>query len=647
MKKLFVELSFIVFGFVLAAGADARTDNGVVLYSADVNIGVSPVLVFPGVKLADIKDLYLGCHFGGIHVAASGREGKGWNIRKSPGSNGIRVEYQVHDDKFIKCVIVDLSDGDGGVYAKKSGTGYKEASDSVAVGYRFGDSLRIANSYDVYGLFVEPLALRRLNPDRVCEKCVTLKRYPVVPYPRELVPAKGECRAGIKPKSVRVSGIPAEGYELSVTPNGVTIRASDAAGEFYAKETLRQLSDGKSIPCCKIKDSPRFKWRGIMVDDVRHFMGKEQVKRTIDEMARFKFNVFHWHLTDDQSWRIDVPGYPELLDYGDQYSLITDKKLRVRMPEGPRAGKRYYTADDIREVVTYAAERHIKVVPEIDFPGHFYAVLCAYPEFACKPESVYKQGRWPMVEGWRDGREPMCIANPDAVKFIEAALDAVCDLFPDSDTIHIGGDECHFEFWKDCPKCQAMMKREGMKKPQELQAWLTRRVVQHLERRGRRAIGWDEILDAPPGVLPEGTMGMFWASRGAKRTVKAAKAGHELVNSSTRYCYFDYRQGLAGDKHRYIGGNIPLRQVYAFDPLAGLPADAHGKVVGGQCNNWAEFTYNGQDLEWKLWPRALALSEVLWTYPDPQKRNFAGFERRAAVRRDEMVKRGVNAAPLK
>ena len=615
------------------------------LYSvSDGNIGSAPALVFPGVKIADIKDSFLGCHFRGLHITNYGREGKGWNIRKSPAGDGIRVEYQVHDAKFIKCVIVDLADGEGGVYAKKIGTGYKEAVDGVEIGCSFGDDLASISKYEVYGLFVEPPALRRANPDRICEKCVILKRYSLIPYPREIVPAKGECRADVKPKFVRVSGIPAEGYELSVTPDGVTVRASDAAGEFYAKETLRQLSDGKFIPCCEIKDSPRFRWRGVQVDDARHFIGKEAIKRTIDEMARYKFNVFHWHLTEDPSWRIDVPGYPKLLDYGDQY--LTDKNQK-RLPDGPRAGKRYYTADDIREVVAYAAERHIKIVPEIDFPGHFYAVLCAYPEFACNSENVYKQGRWPMVTGWKEGRDPMCVGNPDAVKFVEAALDAVCDLFPDSDIIHIGGDESHFEFWKDCPKCQALMKREGMKKLFDIQAWLTRRVVKRLEARGRRAIGWDEILEAEPGVLPQGTMGMRWHPRGGGgRSVRAAKAGHEIVNSTHGFCYFDQRQGLNRDPYRYLGGNITVGRVYAFDPLGGFPAEVHSKVIGGQCCNWGEFTFDGKGLEWKLWPRALAMAEVLWTYPDMKKRNYMEFKRRAAVCREEMVKRGVNAAPI-
>ena len=636
--------------------------KGVAMSDTDDIVTPTPALSLPGVTLDDIKDCYLGCHFTGTSISETGREGRGCNVRPTPDGKGLRVEFQIHDDTYVKCVVVDLANGVGGVYARKIGTGYKAFSKSVQVGNPFGDVTR-RDGYDVFRLFAEPPARRKAGGATLCERCAAKPKHTVIPAPRAIKFTGGTFlwRGKYTPKKERVSSIPAEGYELSVSPGGVKIRASDAAGEFYARQTLAQLggpsfaagSDGTkpdppaTLPCCEIKDSPRFKWRGVMIDDVRHFMGKEQVKRTIDEMAKYKLNVFHWHLTDDQSWRIDVPGYPELLDYGDQYSLMTDKKLRVRMPNGPRAGRRYYTADDIREVVAYAKARRVKVVPEIDFPGHFYAVLCAYPEFACKPESVYKQGRWPMVEGWRDGREPMCVANPDAVKFVEAALDAVCDLFPDSEVIHIGGDECHFEFWKDCPKCQAMMQKEGMKRPQELQAWLTRRVVKHLEKRGRRAIGWDEILDAKPGVLPPKTMGMFWfPKRGAARTARAAKAGHELVNSSTHFCYFDFRQGLAGDTHRYIGGNIPLSRVYAFDPLAGISAEAGGKVVGGQCNNWGEFTYDGKDLEWKLWPRGLALAEVLWTYPDPQKRDFAEFERRAATHRDAMVKRGVNAAPV-
>ena len=638
MKRIIVFVFCLLTYFNISSFAFSALTQEVYSVTGDI-ISSSAVLTLRDVTLEEIKDAYLGCHFTGPAITDTGREGRGCNVRKTPDGKGLRVEFQIHDDKFVKCVLVDLMDGEGGVWARKVGTSYKKVAKGATVGISFGD-VSGKDGYEVFCLFAAPAEIA------LCNRCADPIKCALIPKPREMTLTGGTCASEENLKVVRVAGIPAEGYELSVTTNGVTILASDEAGEFYARQTLSQLKKvtDATIPCCEIKDSPRFKWRGVLVDDARHFIGKEAIKRTIDEMARYKFNVFHWHLTEDPSWRIDVPGYPKLLDYGDQY--LTDKNQK-RLPDGPRAGKRYYTADDIREVVAYAAERHVKIVPEIDFPGHFYAVLCAYPEFACNSENVYKQGRCPMVTGWKEGRDPMCVGNPDAVKFVEAALDAVCDLFPDSDIIHIGGDESHFEFWKDCPKCQALMKREGMKKLFDIQAWLTRRVVKRLEARGRRAIGWDEILEAEPGVLPQGTMGMRWHPRGGGgRSVRAAKAGHEIVNSTHGFCYFDQRQGLKRDPYRYLGGNITVGRVYAFDPLGGFPAEVHSKVIGGQCCNWGEFTFNGKELEWKLWPRAMAMAEILWTYPDPKIRDFEDFKRRATVRREEMVARGINAAPL-
>ena len=638
MKRIIVFVFCLLTYFNISSFAFSALTQEVYSVTGDI-ISSSAVLTLRDVTLEEIKDAYLGCHFTGPAITDTGREGRGCNVRKTPDGKGLRVEFQIHDDKFVKCVLVDLMDGEGGLWARKVGTSYKKVAKGATVGISFGD-VSGKDGYEVFCLFAAPAEIA------LCNRCADPIKCALIPKPREMTLTGGTCVSEENLKVVRVAGIPAEGYELSVTTNGVTILASDEAGEFYARQTLSQLKKvtDATIPCCEIKDSPRFKWRGVLVDDARHFIGKEAIKRTIDEMARYKFNVFHWHLTEDPSWRIDVPGYPKLLDYGDQY--LTDKNQK-RLPDGPRAGKRYYTADDIREVVAYAAERHVKIVPEIDFPGHFYAVLCAYPEFACNSENVYKQGRCPMVTGWKEGRDPMCVGNPDAVKFVEAALDAVCDLFPDSDIIHIGGDESHFEFWKDCPKCQALMKREGMKKLFDIQAWLTRRVVKRLEARGRRAIGWDEILEAEPGVLPQGTMGMRWHPRGGGgRSVRAAKAGHEIVNSTHGFCYFDQRQGLKRDPYRYLGGNITVGRVYAFDPLGGFPAEVHSKVIGGQCCNWGEFTFNGKELEWKLWPRAMAMAEILWTYPDPKIRDFEDFKRRATVRREEMVARGINAAPL-
>jgi hexosaminidase len=436
----------------------------------------------------------------------------------------------------------------------------------------------------------------------------------LVPMPREITLTKGSCPAAAKPKVEKVAGIAKEGYELSVTPKGVTIRASGDAGVFYAQQTLAQLADATSasLPCCEIKDSPRFMWRGVHMDDVRHFMGKDTVKRLIDEIAKYKFNVFHWHLTDDQAWRLEMPEYPELT---------------------AKLGSDFYTAADVKEVLAYAAERHVTVVPEVEFPGHFRGVRLAYKDFSCR-DAPYPY--------------PMCVGNSNAVIFAEKALDRVCDLFT-SKVIHFGGDECKRGGWEKCPRCQELIKREGLSGVEAIQPWLTRRLTAHLEAKGRHAIGWDEIFDDAGDTLPKGTMGMCWRREGIG--AGAANKGYKIVRCPTSHCYFDYSQGLEGDTHDYFmrtsGWKSTIDKVYSFDPLEGVAPEARGNIVGGQCCNWTEKTFNREDLEFKLWPRALALAEVLWTYPEPGKRNFAEFKRRAIVRRDEMAARGMNVAPLK
>ena len=346
-----------------------------------------------------------------------------------------------------------------------------------------------------------------LAAEGTCADCA------LIPMPREVAPRTGAYLSAEGAETVGVkrladAAIPAEGYRMVVAEDGITVWSSDDAGAFYARQTLRQLAQKKAkewrYPCVEIRDAPAFRWRGVLLDEGRHFFGKETVRKLLDLMAMYKFNVFHWHLTDDPSWRIEVPGYPELLDYGDQCRMSKDQKP---MGTSPRAGRRYYTTDDIREVVAYAAERHVTIVPEVEFPGHFFAAACAYPEFACDPESVKGKNRLPMVCGIQ--RDVMCVGNPDAVKFVEAALDAVCDLFP-SKVVHIGGDECPRTAWEKCTKCRALMEREGLSEVGDIQTWLTRHVVEYLEKKRRRAIGWDEMLDAKEGALPVSAMGMRW-----------------------------------------------------------------------------------------------------------------------------------------
>ena len=480
----------------------------------------------------------------------------------------------------------------------------------------------------------------------------------LIPAPREARVTGGECVAVKPPRLVKTPGIPPEGYELSITTNGITIRHSDDAGAYYANMTLFHSgrydpkAKCKTYPCMEIRDWPQFKWRGVHVDDSRHFLGKDTILRIIEQMSWFKFNVLHWHLIDDQFWPLEIPGYPELQNYGGE-CLVDGQKRRYR---GEKVKPGVYTANDVKEIVAYAKERHVTVVPEVEFPGHAVCALCAYPEFCCDPQHILKRGRDPSNFGG-GGIGVFCIGNPDVVRFLERTLDHVCEIFP-SEVIHIGGDECPRNFWEKCPKCQAFVKREGLSGVEQIQPWVTRHFTEYLAKKGRRAIGWDEIFIESKNrnvtvrntkitsLLSKTTMGMCYREQGAG--VAAANQGYDIVMTPHRYTYFDYRQGLAEDPFLYFGGaRLPLARVYRFDPLAGIDAAARPRVVGGQCCNWTSHTFGRFDLEWKLWPRGFALAEVLWTYPDPAKRDFAEFAKRAAEYRRRLIAAHVNCAPLK
>ncbi len=481
----------------------------------------------------------------------------------------------------------------------------------------------------------------------------------VVPRPAKTVEKPGVCQIAGKAKVTdKVSyatdaSIPKEGYRLVVAENGIRVASSDAAGKFYALETLKQLARpnklGLSVPCVEIEDAPRYAWRGVHLDECRHFFGKEVVKGILDLLARYKLNRLHWHLTDDQGWRIDVPGYPELVKYGAvrPYSVKRGEKATKGGKEdaGKYDGKPYgpffYTEADLREIVAYAAARHIQVVPEVELPGHVYAALAAYPAFACKPQNLAK--RIPRIV-WGVEKDVLCVGNDKAVKFMEDVLDYVCKVFP-GDVVHIGGDECPNVRWKDCPKCQARVKAKGLKSHVELQPWITRHFVDFLAKRGRRTIGWDEYLI---GDIPKRAMGMSWRMPKKGREVvtgaAAAERGHDMVMTQTGYCYLDYAQGLKNDRYQYIGGNLPLAKCYSFDPCAGVSEKAKAHVLGGQGNSWTEYTWAKEDLDWKMWPRMLALAEVFWL--GEKKPGFDDFKERAAVQRDWLRQAGVNCAPL-
>ena len=486
----------------------------------------------------------------------------------------------------------------------------------------------------------------------------------VVPAPQEMKVNEGSFSLKAKTlerkdyKYTLDKSLPKEGYRLSVTAGGIAVASADEAGRFYAEQTLRQLGevkDGKlAYPCVEIVDSPNYGWRGALLDEGRHFFGKETVKSMIDLMAYHKLNVLHWHLTEDQGWRIDIPGMPELVKYG-SWRKESPKhgaklkhlgKFRYAIEcNGQKYGPFYYSEADLREVVAYAAERHITVVPEIDIPGHMRSAIAAYPHLTCFPENITERSAHSI---WGISTDVLCIGNDETVKFLERVFDFVCDVFP-SEVIHIGGDECPRISWEKCPKCRARMEKEGYTKAGQLQGWITRHIAARLAKRGRRIMGWDEILadDAPKTAI-----GQSWRTQsgnGAGTTLvggaEAARLGYDMVMTPHTETYYDYYQGLKDDPFQYPGGMIPLKRAYAFDPSAGVVPEARKHVLGSQAQMWSEYIWNEYDLQWKMWPRACAMAETLWT--KPEKKNFDCFMKRMETHRSRLVKMGVNCAPLK
>ena len=479
---------------------------------------------------------------------------------------------------------------------------------------------------------------------------VVLAALALVPKPAEFVEKEGLCPSNAPASVSRDARLPPEGYRLVVRAGSVSISAADDAGEFYARQTMRQLRGANGeMPCCEIVDFPQYSWRGLMLDDARHFFGKTVVKRCLDLMARHKMNVFHWHLVDDQGWRLELKRHPELVEWGavrPQSVLYgtkpswPDGKLHFEL-DGQQYGPFFYTQEDVREILAYAKARHIRVVPEIEMPGHVRALLAAHPELSCVGSSLPRVPRM----FWSIEDDVLCAGNEDGARLMEDILDEVCELFPDSDVIHIGGDECPKTRWQSCAKCQAKLKAMGLKDERALQAALTTRIARFLESRGRRAIGWDEIL---LGDVPKSAIGMSWRTarhgRGVMSAPEAARRGHDVVCTPNTVCYLDYAQGLEEDPYTYIGGNLPLKRCYWFDPSAGVAEKDRVHILGGQANCWSEYTTTRFDLDWKTWPRACAIAEALWT--GPEKRDWRDFAKRLSEHRRRLVAEGVNAAPF-
>ena len=418
-----------------------------------------------------------------------------------------------------------------------------------------------------------------------------------------------------------------EGYVMTVNARGVTIQGGSAAGVFYGIQTLRKaLKEGPIMNPVVISDCPRFKWRGMHLDCSRHFFPVSFVKKFIDLLALHNMNRFHWHLTDDQGWRLEIKSWPRLIEVGSQRTgtiIGTNSDLDDHIPYGG-----YYTHAEAREIVAYAAERHITVIPEIDMPGHMLAALASYPELGCTG-GPYQVGHY-----WGVYKDVLCVANPKVYQFVEDVLKEVMDIFP-SEVIHIGGDETPTDKWQQCPKCQALAKTlpasqtvdsEAFEpltsKLSPLQAHFTKRVFDFLTSRGRRALGWDEILDGSP----QDAMIMSW--RGTEPGARAAETGHDVVMSPTTHCYFDYQQveDPLFEPSR-CGGFIPIEKVYSLDPAPdSVSVEARSHILGVQANLWAEYMTNEEMVEYQALPRMSALAEVQWT--TPARKDFGSFKDR-------------------
>lgn len=413
-------------------------------------------------------------------------------------------------------------------------------------------------------------------------------------------------------------------YRLSVRESGVSVRAGNASGLFYGVQTFLQLvppdtagADHVSLPGIEIEDRPRFGWRGMHLDVSRHFCPVDFIKKYIDLLALHKMNLFHWHLTDDQGWRIEIKKYPRLTDIG----------AWRKEPDGRTYGG-FYTQREIGEIVEYARRRFVTVVPEIEMPGHAVAALAAYPEYSCTGGPFEVETRWGVFD------DVYCAGKEATFEFLRDVLTEVADLFPGT-YVHIGGDECPKARWQDHNLCQMRMIEGHLANENELQAYFVARIARTLAAMGKRLVGWDEILD---GGAPKGAIIMAW--RNAEKGVEAALSGHDVVMTPGTHCYFDHYQGKENEP-KAIGGFTPLEKVYTFEPIPeNFPADLTHHVLGAQGNVWTEYMPNTNHIEYMVFPRLCALSEVLWS--PHEARLYPDFLRRLGVHTKRLDRLRVN-----
>ena len=422
-----------------------------------------------------------------------------------------------------------------------------------------------------------------------------------------------------------------EGYSMTIAPKEITVEATGGSGLFYGIQTILQMArEGNTIACGKITDEPAFAYRGLMLDVSRHFFGKEFVKKQIDAIAHFKMKRLHLHLTDAAGWRIEIKKYPKLTNFAAwrKPGLWKDWWFgdRLYVNEGTEdAYGGYYTQDDIREIVKYAQERYITIIPEIEMPAHSEEVLTAYPELSCTHEP-YKQADF-------------CIGNEKTYEFLENVLSEVIELFP-SEYIHIGGDEAGKASWPHCPLCQKRMKEENLKDVNELQSYLIQRIEKFVNSKGRQIIGWDEILDG--GLAPNATV-MSW--RGTEGGLAAVNSGHKAIMTPGGYCYLDSYQDAPHTQPMAFGPYMPLEKVYSYNPVEGIDAEKAKLIYGIQGNLWVEYIPTEEMVEYMIYPRILAIAEIGWS--NPTERNFAEFRERAIEAVEWLRGKGYNAFDLK
>jgi len=430
-----------------------------------------------------------------------------------------------------------------------------------------------------------------------------------------------------------------EGYYLSVTPKNILIKANKPAGLFYGIQTLIQLFPKEiesaavvktvqwQVPCAEITDYPRFGWRGLMFDVSRHFFSKKDVEDYIDLMARYKFNLFHWHLTDDEGWRIEIKSYPNLTKKGAWSVAKTGYfgTFSTPLPDEPRTNGGFYTQEDIKEVVQYAKDRFVNILPEVDVPGHSLAAVASYPELSCTPgaENYQVSSGEPFMD-WSHGAPPialkdntLCPANEKVYVFLDKVMTEIAALFP-FEYIHVGGDECPKNYWEKSDAIKTLMQKEGLKTMQEVQSYFEKRLENIVESKGKKFMGWDEILEG--GLAPNAAV-MSW--RGEKGGVEASNMKHAVVMSPTTYAYIDYMQGdPVMEPHVYA--TLRLNKAYQFEPI---PDGADAKYIkGGQANLWTEQVYNVRHLQYMTWPRAFATAESVWS--PKENKNWDDFATR-------------------